>query len=353
MATPPLAGTELPVPRLVPGSAGPASTTSHPASHEANGEEWVSAHLALPGSVGALFGEGGDDAIRRLVRPLIDGARREGCVTRAFFVRYTEGGPHIRLRLLAPSVEAAEHARHAVVNELRRLTGAVASGREPHGIAPGALRELSWVAYSPEVERYGGPRELPIAEEFFSQSTTSAIRLVEDFHGRPRAVRVGRAMLAMLSVVHSGVQDRAAAAEFCRRYGEGYLEHASRGDAVRLRELQAGVAARFTQQADHLVPHLAAVWDALAAGDSISPPIDALAGAARRMVASLRALHGAEIAPDDVGNFANARGTSEARVRRVLVSQVHMLHNRLGITNQEEGVIAVLCANALSTGVLE
>ena len=62
--------------------------------------DWISLHIHRRGGMDHLLMGG--------VSPLIEHLRREGVLARWFFLRYWDGGPHLRLRLLPNSGHNAE-----------------------------------------------------------------------------------------------------------------------------------------------------------------------------------------------------------------------------------------------------
>jgi hypothetical protein len=61
---------------------------------------WVSAHLFYHGDQDAV--------IVGVVRPAVERLRREGVADGFFFLRYWEGGPHVRLRVLTRPEQVQE-----------------------------------------------------------------------------------------------------------------------------------------------------------------------------------------------------------------------------------------------------
>ncbi|MYT25707.1 hypothetical protein GTW69_36490, partial [Streptomyces sp. SID7760] len=80
-----------------------------------------------------------------------------------FFIRYHEGGPHLRIRFRGAG-SGGDAARDAAA--LAAELALAAAGTTPAtGTWPGRHGEVRVVAYEPETERYGGPPALPVAEE--------------------------------------------------------------------------------------------------------------------------------------------------------------------------------------------
>jgi lantibiotic biosynthesis protein len=95
--------------------------------------------------------------------------RAERLADRWFFIRYGEGGNHIRARIRA----VAETARPAVLAAMEEL-GAMM-------LTAGVVTSFRMEPYLPEVRRYGGPAAMPVAEELFTaDSDDIAARVADD-----------------------------------------------------------------------------------------------------------------------------------------------------------------------------
>ncbi|MGW0200982.1 lantibiotic dehydratase C-terminal domain-containing protein [Nonomuraea sp. NPDC003201] len=144
---------------------------------------WVSVHVFSQGPL--------DDMISGLAGPLLgdDG----------FFLRYWEGGPHLRIRVRShPAEHVVERAEaylrerpsEAVIDpeEYARLAATLAA-RE--GV-PGYARRLypndsaHLIPYRPEHDRYGTGRSLDAVERHFHDSSVIALQLIEAGLGHER-----------------------------------------------------------------------------------------------------------------------------------------------------------------------
>jgi hypothetical protein len=168
--------------------------------------EWVSAHIYHGGDLDRLL----TGAVRPLVAEL-------GAGTDFFFLRYWDGGPHLRLR-----IPVAGPARRAEVEALVRdrcaayLAGNPSPGRlSPAGYARTAaalargeglttyLTELqpddsvALTPYRPEHDRYGHGPALAAVERHFVESSRIALRVLGA--GPTAEQRAGAAAAAILS----------------------------------------------------------------------------------------------------------------------------------------------------------
>ncbi|MBW5484274.1 thiopeptide-type bacteriocin biosynthesis protein, partial [Streptomyces bambusae] len=122
---------------------------------------WHSLHVYLHSGT-----EETDRFLTEDVAPLLDGAVARGEAADWFFIRYGEGGPHVRVRVRDPAPATAAALPGALARAAAARPALPGSGPWPSEHA-----EVRDVPYLPETERYGGPLALPVAEEVFAAST--------------------------------------------------------------------------------------------------------------------------------------------------------------------------------------
>lgn len=151
--------------------------------------EWVSAHVYYSDQLDPLLVE----AVAPLVRELAGAALSSGF----FFVRYWDGGPHLRLRCrAAPERHAAVEARiadrigrflarrpaAARVDEAdyRRYAAALAraEGMAGQPARPQPNNSLAFVRYRPEHDRYGQGASIAAVERHFEDSSEIVLGLL-------------------------------------------------------------------------------------------------------------------------------------------------------------------------------
>lgn len=311
------------------------------------GSAWQSVHLVLPAeSEGELYGRALDRVLLDLALPRIEqpsgeagqveagqveAGRAEGVDRPFFFVRYHDGRPHLRLRWqsLATVDPAAQDG------ERRRLEEACR--RDP------GVEAVQWVPYRPEVERYGGPAGLAWSEELFHRTSRTAVELLGRVReaipagsAENRSVRLGKALLAQLVVLHAFEPDRRRATELVGQFGDAYL-HQRTGDGAERRRLTEQYRRGFDRQSDRLGAYVEAAWTALDDGDPLTPELDPLRDHLVRIRQGLRAA-------SERGELRDGRGSSRWRdcVRWLLPSYLHMTNNRFGVDLREECYLAVV-----------
>jgi hypothetical protein len=263
---------------------------------------WVSAHV--------FYSDPLDPLLRKAIRPLVTELAGSGLVDGWFFLRYWEGGPHVRLRLRptgdpGPVREAvkvhcglylSEHPATTPVAPDGYATAAAAMARYEHrDEPPEPLRETNSVAfidYRPEHDRYGSGPALAAVERHFVESSTIALALVP----ADRQARRTAAFCAIL-LAHRLCPPVAAAPAWAGRY-----------DA-------------------HRLPRIGAAMRDLADGATRPGSLTAW----RDSIVGLR-------------DAVRGTVTGADRAAEVVDTCVHLFCNRLGVTLPEEAYLRSLAA---------
>ena len=151
-------------------------------------DRWRAHHFFYHGSL--------DAALRHFVRPAVAELTERRLIDRFFFIRYTLGGPHLRLRYRVaaeePAVDEVLHGAAARFLERWRSVSAL----DPERIRQESRAILDQVAeeselyyednsllpfpFHPEVDRYGGPELLEPSLDFFAVSSAQALDVICD-----------------------------------------------------------------------------------------------------------------------------------------------------------------------------
>lgn len=156
--------------------------------------------------------------IHDIVSPLIS----EGRMSQWFYINYWEGGPHVRLRMKDISEADLACVRAELEKYLAEEPSVSSVSKEQYyrnhkfdGTAQDA-DSLPWygdntveeIPYEPEVERYGGSSCIGIAEEFFMASSETAVNIIRNVPASP-GVRLSLASdLYLASFDKCGLLDR-------------------------------------------------------------------------------------------------------------------------------------------------
>ncbi|GCB51570.1 tsrD family lantibiotic biosynthesis dihydropyridine synthase [Streptomyces sp. NL15-2K] len=265
------------------------------------------------------------------VAPLIRAVRSDKLADRAFVLRYWDGGPHVRLRLRAPSDAALAALESRVAAELRRWCREHPSersmGTEEYALLrdrigdPASAAELApdgsvvRAVYSPEHQRYGRGAALAACEEHFDDSTRIALDVLAA--NPPAASRDSLVVLILARFL--AARDSRAGVGWARRVRAAGIPAAVRLDPRRvasLLERPPSAVARFTRSLERLDAGLRM------SGDDYRPPALGFGGVAFE--------------------------TSEARDPiATLDICIHLFANRIGVTMPTELTLRASLAQAL------
>jgi thiopeptide-type bacteriocin biosynthesis protein len=288
-----------------------------------------------------------EQALVEVVAPALDRLRATGqAPDRWFFVRYWQGGPHIRLRVAGlaerPATDLAEElaAGLAVLNgELppaqrldpaayrTEVAGRAAAGEGGRPLPLEPLRPGGVYAepYHAELDRYGGGELMPVSERLFHLSSVLAMRLCLARKAGSGTLSTGlQALAATVGALPPGTDPvrflrgvRANWARWIEIAGPGHSPGPGPGPA-RLDDEARAAAHRLGPAAPAILALLrepVAPWQPWTAGLAAATP------------AWLR------LGPD--------------RAVRIFGAHLHMLQNRLGVTPAREAYLAAILAHLL------
>jgi hypothetical protein len=309
-----------------------------------------------------------DILLREAVAPLVRDLSATGGLEDWFFIRYGDGGPHLRLRLRAAGHRLDADVLPAARTLLQSYLARRPSFRDPAAATPRRTRAslapndtVQDAPYAPETERYGGPVGIGLAEAHFSASSRAVLEAMlarGDAWSYERAM--GIALQMHLALSHSLAMDLDEAARFFAALSSVFLPHAmadmtgspfrrlAPDEEARLRGL---FEAAFVPHQERLTRHYAAVWEHLGTGRLADQPwLEAWVRSARANAMAFAAADrgGALTFPDwwfevhpDIPNRPGDR------MILILGSLIHMTNNRLGIQNRDEAYLMFALARAL------
>ncbi|MGW2154533.1 thiopeptide-type bacteriocin biosynthesis protein [Nonomuraea sp. NPDC001699] len=291
---------------------------------------WISAHLFHAGNL--------DTLLTRLLAPLVADLDLTGSF---FFLRYWEGGPHLRLRLRPADPGHAEQVtreltrrshsylaaypshRALTADQYRILAPRLAGGERlpTHDPSLHPNDTIEFIAYQPEHHAYGDATCMAAVETHFTTSSRLALDMLT---AHPEPAR--RAAIALAAVTLTLAA--------CATDPSGFSPAA----------LPATVHDHFQTRRDDLLRQTRSLWSAEPGG---------VLGAWHQSVATLRQAlldgHCARDAGSPLGFLARAAPPEERAITAVLLRCTHLLNNRLGLSSTTEHHIALLAAHALST----
>ncbi len=283
------------------------------------------------------------------VMPALRGILAQGRASGWFFLRYWEGGPHLRIRLAG----LGQGDRQRLLGEmrskvaLRRSDTAITRdeyyGQHAFDGEPVDIDALPWygdgqvveVRYVPETVRYGGPEALRVSERMFRTSSELAVNLIgatRDDFGK----RMGAAFVLMVAVAGVARNDGMGMAVFCEQYAAMWARHSEHSRGAAANELPRPSRGQ-----------LAAVAEMLAGVPSSSAFARRWYDAVSQFRGQLERLgqEGMLVSPMD-GGPALTPERIEYAIIAILWSQLHMLNNRLAILPAQEVVLARMVAAA-------
>lgn len=287
--------------------------------------------------------------------PQLRAWREGGMLDQWFYVRYWEGGPHLRIRLRGPVATDPQAAAAALGRQLDGYLSASPPQRDSYYAAhafdgePVDVAALPWypegsvepIAYVPEYARYGGEAALAASERLFMLSSRIALDLCAATAGN-MAARMAAAGPLMAATLLAAGESIAETGAYCRRYAALWsrFSPASGDVASRLETQPVGTPAALAGMLPQLARQLGA------AANPRNPNV-AWAGGVAELVQALRreAVAGTLLAAD--GNTLSGDGAAIGqRILEILGSQIHMLNNRLGIVPAGEVLLAAMVARA-------
>lgn len=313
------------------------------------GHGWLGAHVFHRGDQDLL--------ITGTVAPLCRELTRARLVQGWFFLRYWEGGPHVRVRLLAP-----DHAAEVRAAVLRACDDHFTRHPSPPGgwtqdeyaavAARRALQErlttwddrlrlvdaVEFTPYRPEHHAYGHDGALHAVERHFVESSTIAARLLAD-----RADRSRRAAAALALVMLAVAVCEPDAARAGVRLATARTPHSPSWTSF------------YEDRAADLHAQARLLWASAAAppGAPSTDPLAAWLRSVRRLHAALTRLRerGAFAPTDALSPFAGlaqALHPDDPAVAQVVLRCAHLLCNRLGLHSTTEAQIAFLTTRTLT-----
>jgi lantibiotic biosynthesis protein len=109
---------------------------------------------------------GADDLLADFMAPLVRPLCQSGAAAGWFFIRYGDPEWHLRLRIRVPSADARVEVRAALDATLREA------------LAAGRTWRVQYDTYQREIERYGGPRGILLAEDLFHLDSDIVVDVV-------------------------------------------------------------------------------------------------------------------------------------------------------------------------------
>ncbi|MGP3988815.1 lantibiotic dehydratase C-terminal domain-containing protein [Streptomyces sp. 3N207] len=346
------------------GPAAPLNADDRPPAELRPGE-WLSAHVYYAGDRDPLLGE--------CVGPLFERLRGEGLAECCYFLRHWLEGPHVRLRVRPVHTDAIPALTAAIEGAVGDFLGRRPSVYDPAvdltdeqyrerfrlefsdaqwdaRYGPGTVRmprrpndSLAYLGYEPELERYGGPAGVALAEWHADRSSTLVASLLASTNTQVGSVRLGLAAQLTATLALTVLDDTERTVAF--------FEQRMADWAPLFKARYGTYAAAYQRMAGPVGDKV----EALHAGVLGGQP-ELLAGFLCRWAehgTELRARideearRGALVFPSGDGTGAPVAVGAETARAALLAGIVHMGCNRLGVTVGNEDYLAYLLHRAL------
>ena len=317
---------------------------------------------------GYLYYTGAQETfLTKAVAPFVQAVLAHGWARQFFFIRYGERGPHIRLRFRGPADLLEHRVKPQLMTFFQQYYAHYPSQRDEPAWVQDLPAETQWfpnnsvqfLAYEPEIERYGGAAGMRIAEQQFHASSWTVLALLQDSEHWSYDRALGAAIQLHLTFAAGLGMDWHEALRFYTSVAQHWSHHPAlfapeqspQARAQHRDKILRTFAQHFHQQQATLVPYHATLWRALT--DDVAFEHDWLnqwrhdmqqVGCALRRAQAQQQLL---VPPERPFDTTSARPTTLQQLWPLFESYVHMTNNRLGILNRDEAYLAYLMQQSL------
>lgn len=311
------------------------------------------------------------DGVRPFIRQIMD----SGDAKRFFFIRYWEKGPHIRLRFNGDPGTMDARIKPRLIEYFENYFQKNPSERKD----PDYLKQkdypkdqqwfpnntVQFIPYEPEIERYGGPAGIGIAEQQFQYSTNAVLAVMGESDGWDYDRALGAAIQLHLGFAYAMEMDIHEAAAFFdsifnmwfyRSYTTYNQDLPEEELKKRRDETMKAFHTNFDKQKDALVPFHDTVWEAFTEGVEFEQEwLNQWLADNHEILEKLTESQEAgtlEIAkwwPKQPDRITGIVPGANYQRWAILESYVHMTNNRLGILNRDEAYLGFLIKESLKS----
>lgn len=317
-------------------------------------KEWLSAYV--------YCSPYGDELLLTEVSPFVEAVLSEGLAEKFFFVRYWERGPHLRLRFQGDEDVLERRVKPELESICRDFFKKRPSPEPPPEPTSGTQEwyptgTIRYVDYEPEVERYGGPTGILIAERQFHASTRTVFSAFKAYPDWNYDRALGAAIHLHLALAYASGMTFSETAEFFSYvfrcwFSSAYL-FGLNSPPEDLKQYQdetlSAFENSFVEQEDDLIPFHQTLWQAFEEQEDFEQDwLNDWMGEMSEIGSELiAAQHRNELIfsqpPPDSAVVAQERRL----LWPILESYVHMTNNRLGVMNQDESYLGYLIVRSL------
>lgn len=328
----------------------------------ANETKWLAAYL--------YYGEPWEKMLTEAVKPFVEKIMSENLADQYFFIRYWEKGPHIRLRFkgdieileskVKPRLTAHFEAYFKSNPSERNEPEWLKTAESEHQWYPN--NSIQFIDYEPETERYGGPVAITVAEEQFQASSDAVLAVIgESVDSWEYDRALGAAIQMHLGFSYGLGMSLKEMQSFFEMVFESWLPRAyyffekeitQEELDRRKKETLEAFALNFENQKESLLPFFKTVWGAMNQNQEFEQEwlnnwIDQMSGIGEKIL-QIQTEHA--LIPPKRHQKIEHTGFSDMQHDRWLIydSYVHMINNRLGIMNRDEGYLGYLIKESIA-----
>lgn len=317
---------------------------------------WLAAYL--------YYNEPWEEFLVKSVQPFVQQMITSKLADQYFFIRYWEKGPHIRLRFYGDIDVLNEKVKPALIRHFEAWFEENPSERTDPEWMKEAVAEHRWfpnntvqfIDYEPETDRYGGEAATLLAERQFNASSNATFDVIsESLQSWDYNRALGAAIQLHLGFAFGiGMNQEEAAAFFSNVFQNWaprayyFFEKDITSEELERRRLETLKAfeTNFQNQKDALLPFFQTVWEAFEDGQLFDQEwlnqwvVDMTA--IKEQLDKLQQ-NNQLVIPDwyQVKEFNTIPEENKQRWA-IYDSYIHMVNNRLGIMNRDEGYLAYL-----------
>jgi len=319
-------------------------------------KQWLAAYL--------YYAEPWEAFLTKGVMPFVQQVLDAGWAQQWFYIRYWEQGPHIRLRFYGTPAQM-EPIKPALEKHFNAYYKQHPSEREESEWVKNLPPERQWfpnnsiqyIEYEPETDRYGGPVGLLISERHFQDSSVAIMGVTAESDEWDYTRALGAAIQMHLGFAYGTGMNRHEATRFFVRTFQGWLPRAyyfwekdvPQEEYQRRRtETLKAFDENWQKQKGTILPYVKMVWEALEQDQEFEQTWlnDWVQGVARTTAQLAAEQEKGTIIwpPYKMQNEEPEPQIAPERQERwkIYDSYIHMINNRLGVQNRDEGYLGYL-----------
>ncbi|MEQ9441164.1 MAG: thiopeptide-type bacteriocin biosynthesis protein [Cyclobacteriaceae bacterium] len=321
---------------------------------------WLAAHL--------YYAEPWEAFLKEAVQPFAEQILQGQLAEQYFFICYWEKGPHIRLRFLAPTSRLERVIKPKLMDYFSRYFHHRPSFRKEPAWLAELPEEQAWypndsiqfIAYEPEINRYGGEQAMTVAEQQFCSSSRTILSAMAESQQWSYERALGAGIQLHLSMLYQLGLSQTEACQFFHQIFTNWLPRAyvQRGEAVtpamlhqRKEEVVQAFDQSYNRQKEQILPMVRTLWEGLEEQADFGQPwlrqwMDDMQKVAGHIATVQK--NGQLGQPTHFVVNPSLPVAPAHQIRWAIYdSYVHMTNNRLGILNRDEGYLGYLLLRVL------